>query len=106
MDCEMTEDNNCEKMILKAALSEAASPASGEKEPEFPYGEQEGAPVLTVRSVLQQGQGSIVPSLSSNQLPENGSVNRERQNLLSKERNTDRSDDFDIVISDSDDFDI
>ena len=27
MDFEMTEDNSCEKLILKAALSEAASPA-------------------------------------------------------------------------------
>ena len=33
MDFEMTEDNSCEKLILKAALSEAASPAGG-KEPE------------------------------------------------------------------------
>ena len=105
MDFEMTEDNSCEKLILKAALSEAASPAGG-KEPESPYGEVEGAPVLTVRSVLQQGQSYTAFASSPNQTPENGPENQGRQDFPSTERNTDCSDDFDIVISDSDDFDI
>ena len=97
MDFEMTEDNSCEKLILKAALSEAASPAGG-KEPESPYGEVEGAPVLTVRSVLQQGQSCTAFASSPNQTPENGPENQGRQDFPSTERNTDCSDDFDIVI--------